>query len=119
MQKRRYVVCGVSGRAIQMWIKPMYREFRNQAELVGLLDIDPLRFEVCRRDLPETAGVPTFMPEEFDRMIEETKPDAVFVVSKDCFHAHYIIKALEKDLDVITEKPMTTNWENDQLLNKK
>ncbi|MGN0879624.1 MAG: Gfo/Idh/MocA family protein [Oligosphaeraceae bacterium] len=112
MQKRRYVVCGVSGRAIQMWIKPMYREFRNQAELVGLLDIDPLRFEVCRRDLPETAGVPTFMPEEFDRMIEETKPDAVFVVSKDCFHAHYIIKALEKDLDVITEKPMTTNWED-------
>ena len=45
-------------------------------------------------------------------MIEETKPDAVFVVSKDCFHAHYIIKSLEKGLDVITEKPMTTNWED-------
>ena len=110
--KRRYVVCGVSGRAIGMWIKPMYETFSKYAELVGMLDIDPQRFIVCKKDVPQTKDVPTYKPEEYDKMIEETKPDAVFVVSKDCFHAHYIIKSLEKDLDVITEKPMTTNWED-------
>ena len=110
--KRRYVVCGVSGRAIAMWIAPIYTTFSEQAELVGMLDIDPQRFAVCHKDVPETRDVPTYLPDEYDKMIEETKPDAVFVVSKDCFHAHYIIKSLEKGLDVITEKPMTTNWED-------
>ena len=112
MSRRRYVVCGVSGRAIGMWIKPIYNEFKDHAELVGMLDSDPIRFKVCVDNVPEAAGVPTYMPDEFDKMIEETKPDAVFVVCKDCFHQLYIIKALEKDLDVITEKPMTTNWED-------
>ncbi|MBO7146634.1 MAG: Gfo/Idh/MocA family oxidoreductase [Lentisphaeria bacterium] len=112
MNKRRYVVCGVSGRAITMWLKPIYEQFSDYAELVGMLDIDPLRFKICNKDLPGTANVPTYMPDEFDKMIEETKPDAVFVVSRDSFHAHYIIKSLEKDLDVITEKPMTTNMED-------
>ena len=112
MTKRRYVVCGVSSRAIGMWIHPMYHEFSHAAEFVGMLDIDPLRFQVCKREIPESANVPTYMPEEFDKMIEETKPDAVFVVCRDCYHVTYILKALEKGLDVITEKPMTTNWED-------
>ena len=112
MTKRRYVVCGVSSRAIGMWIHPMYHEFSHAAEFVGMLDIDPLRFQVCKREIPESANVPTYMPEEFDKMIEETKPDAVFVVCRDSYHVTYILKALEKGLDVITEKPMTTNWED-------
>lgn len=112
MTKRRYAVCGVSSRAIGMWIQPMYREFANAAEFVGMLDIDPIRFNVCKKQIPESANVPTYMPEEFDKMIEETKPDAIFVVCRDCYHVTYILKALEKGLDVITEKPMTTNWED-------
>lgn len=110
--KRRYVVCGVSSRAIFMWIQPIYTTFIKHAELVGMLDIDPIRFAVCKRTIQESKNVPEYRPDEFDKMIEETKPDAVFVVCRDCFHAEYIIKALEKGLDVITEKPMTTNWED-------
>lgn len=112
MKKRRYVVCGVSSRAISMWIQPIYEVFRGEAELVGLLDIDPFRFEICKRDLPQSKDVPTYKPEEFDRMVEETRPDAVFVTGRDCTHVQYILSALAKDLDVISEKPMTTNWED-------
>ena len=112
MEKRRYAVCGVSARAIYMWIKPMYERFSAVAEFVGMLDIDPLRFDICRKRVPQAEKVPTYKPEEFDKMIEETKPDCVFVVSVDRFHVDYILKALEKDLDVVTEKPMTTNWED-------
>lgn len=112
MTKKRYVICGISGRGISMWIKSMYAHFKQHAELVGMLDIDPLRFKICKEEVPETACVPEYMPEEFDRMIEETRPDAVIVACRDCFHAQYIIAALEKDLDVISEKPMTHNWED-------
>ena len=95
-----------------MWIKPIYETYQNMADFVGMLDIDPLRFEICRKANPQSENVPTYKPEEFDKMIEETKPDAVFVVCRDCFHVEYIVKSLEKNLDVITEKPMTTNWED-------
>jgi len=112
MEKRRYAVCGVSARAIYSWIKPMYETFYDEAELVALLDIDPLRFDICKRELPQTKEVPCYYPDQFEKMLEETKPDAVFVVSKDCTHIDYILGALAHDLDVISEKPMTTCWED-------
>lgn len=111
-RRRRYAVCGVSSRAIYMWMKPIYSTFSRHAELTAMLDVDPQRFQVCRREIPETASLPTYRPEQFGQMIEETKPDTVFVVCRDSFHAHYIIAALERGLDVVTEKPMTSCWED-------
>ena len=120
MAKKRYVVCGVSGRAIAMYIRPMATSFAHCAEFVGMLDIDPLRFQVCRKRVPElqdkeiaeyTVTLDNWK-EVFDRMIEEQKPDAVLVVTKDCHHVDYIIRGLEHNLEVISEKPMTTNSED-------
>ncbi|MCI5779787.1 MAG: Gfo/Idh/MocA family oxidoreductase [Lentisphaeria bacterium] len=107
--KKRYVVCGVSTRAVGMYIGPMVRDFAHCAEFVGMLDIDPLRFKVCKDLVPEAKDVPEYLAADFDRMIEEQKPDAVFVISMDCTHVEYILRSLEKGLDVICEKPMTTN----------
>ncbi len=110
--KRRYAICGVATRGNYMWVPPMYETFAQQSELVALLDIDPKRFEVCKKENPQSKDVPCYMPDEFDKMVAETKPDAIFVLCRDCFHVDYIIKALEKGLDVISEKPMTTKWED-------
>ena len=120
MAKKRYVVCGVSARAIGMYIRPIMKKFDHCAELVGMLDIDPLRFQVCKDLVPETKdkGIAEYTvtlenwKEVFDRMIAEQKPDAVLVVCKDCHHVDYIVRALEHDLEVISEKPMTTNIED-------
>ena len=112
MKKRRYVVCGVSNRAIHMFIKPMFGKFAHCAELVGLLDCDPLRFEVCKSTVPEAAEVTGYLEEDFDRMIAETKPDVVLVAGRDDTHARYILKGLELDLDVVSEKPMVTTSED-------
>ncbi len=109
MAKKRYAVCGVSGRAIGMYIKPMLERFSHCAELVALLDIDPLRFKVCKEQAPASKDVPEYLNTEFDKMIAEQKPDAILVVSMDCTHVEYIVRGLEKGLDVICEKPMTTN----------
>ncbi|MBO5668473.1 MAG: Gfo/Idh/MocA family oxidoreductase [Lentisphaeria bacterium] len=109
MAKKRYAVCGVSARAIYSYIAPMCQKFSHCAELVGLLDIDPLRFKVCKEAVPEAQNVPEYMAEDFEKMLAETKPDALLVVSMDCTHVKYIVAGLEHDLEVVCEKPMTTN----------
>jgi len=51
--------------------------------------------------------VPMYNYTDFDKMLDETKPDIVIVTSVDRTHHDYIIRAMEKGCDVITEKPMT------------
>ena len=95
MTKKRYAVCGVSARAIYSYVAPMCQKFSHCAELVGLLDIDPLRFKVCKEAVPEAKNAPEYMAEDFEKMIAETKPDALLVVSMDCTHVKYIVAGLE------------------------
>lgn len=45
--------------------------------------------------------VPTYKHYEFDKMIEEIKPDCVIVTSVDRTHDDYIIRAMELGCDVI------------------
>jgi predicted dehydrogenase len=113
--KRRYVVCGLSNRAINTYVRPLLPpngdegrgNYADEAELVGILDIDERRVrEFLAREQVE---VPVFLPESFDTMIDETKPDTVIVVGPDGTHAEYIVKGLRRDLDVITEKPMVVD----------
>ena len=89
MAKKRYAVCGVSSRAIWMYISAIAKKFQDRAELVGMLDIDPIRFKVCKNVFPEVKDVAEYLvtPENwqdgFDRMLAEQKPDAILVVSQD------------------------------------
>lgn len=109
MAKKRYAICGVSTRANGMFIRPMLDTFQPHCEVVGLLDADPGRFANCFRKFPAISGVPTYMPDQFDQMVRETKPDVVIVAGPDHTHADYIVQALERDLDVVSEKPMVTS----------
>lgn len=109
MAKKRYVICGVSTRANGMFIRPMLDTFQQHCEIVGLLDADPSRFANCFRKFPALTGTPVYAPEQFERMIQETKPDAVIVAGVDFTHADYIVGGLEHHLDVISEKPMVTS----------
>jgi len=106
--KKKYAICGVSNRSMKMFIGPMLKTFSSQAEIVGLLDIDPRRFEVCKSKYPELASVKEYGPDDFDALVRETEPDVIIVTGRDDTHVTYILQALAKDLDVITEKPMAT-----------
>ncbi|WP_028548343.1 Gfo/Idh/MocA family protein [Paenibacillus sp. UNC451MF] len=108
MARKRYVICGVSTRANGMFISSMLDTFQPYCEIVGLLDSDPARFANCFRKFPSLSGLPVYAPEQFERMIEETKPDVVIVAGADHSHADYIVQGLEHHLDVISEKPMVT-----------
>jgi predicted dehydrogenase len=104
--KTRYAVCGLSNRAIGAYIPALTDSspFAGYGELVAILDQDAARMQAYR-DL-KGLDVPYYTSEAFDRMIEETRPDVVIVTVPDGAHAEYIVKALEQDLDVVTEKPM-------------
>lgn len=106
---KRFAICGVSNRALGMFMKPMLKHFSEGNQIVAILDNDSRRFEICREECPELGEVPAYFPQQFDQMILETKPDAIIVASRDDTHVHYIVKGLEKDLEVFTEKPMVTN----------
>lgn len=95
-----------------MFIKPMLETFRSHCEVVGLLDADPGRFTNSFKKFPALSGLPVYMPEQFNQMINETKPDVVIVAGADHTHADYIVKSLEHGLDVISEKPMVTTSED-------
>lgn len=109
MARKRYVICGVSTRANGMFIKNMLETFQSHCEIVGLLDADPGRFTNCFKKFPTLNGLPVYLPDQFEQMIQETKPNVVIVAGADHTHADYIVKGLEHHLDVISEKPMVTN----------
>ena len=115
--RTRYAICGLSSRALGMYALPLlgdprypqYGDYSAHGELVGLLDLDRERLAAFN----ERAGVaiPTYGPADFDRMVAETAPDVVIVAGPDGTHAEQIVRALEHDLQVITEKPMVISCE--------
>lgn len=105
---QKIVVCGLSNRALDMFIKPVQTKFSEENEIVGLLDSDQKRIELCQQVFPELAMIRTYRPEQFSQMVKETGATTVIVTSRDDTHVDYIIQGLEHDLDIISEKPMVT-----------
>ena len=105
--KKRYAMAGASSRAAGMFCEPIQKDFSDVAEVVGVMDINRRRMQALNYFLKK----PVPMYTDFDKMLRETKPDAVIVTTKDAFHHQYIIAALEAGIDVITEKPMTIDEE--------
>lgn len=111
--RRRYVLCGLSNRGLSLFALPLLGldgDMSAYGELVGILDIDAERVAAFNAQGTH-APVPYYAPEEFDRMVDETRPDVVLVTSPDYTHAEYAIKALRRGVDVITEKPMAASCE--------
>lgn len=104
---KRYCVVGVSNRALSMFMDTIRNEYSRYAELVGMLDTDKSRMESYNRS--RGCSIPMYFPEQFDKMVKEEKPDCIIVACRDCDHDEYVVKALEHNLDVISEKPLTTD----------
>jgi predicted dehydrogenase len=101
--KIRVAMVGTGVRGIGMWGRPVIREFAEQIEFVGLCDINPGRVETAKKSLGLTC--PTFT--DFDKMMKETKPQRLLVMTVDGTHHDFIIRGMEYGADIITEKPMT------------
>ena len=109
MSKQRLAFVGTGSRAIS-FIEPLVTTYRDANELVALCDNSSVRMEYYNGLLAGELGscaVPAYPAERFDDLLAETRPDTVFVCSKDSTHHLYIIRSLLADCDVITEKPLT------------
>ena len=101
--KKRIALVGTGIRAILFWGKNLTDAY--DVEFVGLCDINPGRLEYARRFMRQDCPVFT----DFDEMLKKTRPDTLIVTTVDATHDAFIVKALEAGMDVISEKPMTTD----------
>jgi predicted dehydrogenase len=118
MTSQRFAFVGTGGRALS-FIEPLVTAYRDTNDLVGLCDLSPARLAYYNEMLTGACGyhaVPTYAADCFDEMLRETKPDVVFVCTKDSVHHEYIVRALHAGCDVITEKPLTIDREKCQAI---
>ena len=107
MRKKRYVIVGASYRCYTLFICNMLELMSDKAETVGIYDPNRTRAEFFKKKIGD--GLTIY--DDFDVMLDTEKPDAVVVTTSDLFHHEYIIRALEKGYDVISEKPVTNTYE--------
>ncbi len=103
--KKRIALVGTGVRGISLWGKNLVEKYSDHLEFVGLCDINPGRLAFAKEYMG--VGCPTFT--SFEQMMDKTKPEIVIVTTVDGTHHEFIIKALERGADAVTEKPMTTN----------
>ena len=113
--KIRYAQVGTGGRA-RMYYEAVAKDYSDINEMVGFCDISRTRMDYANSVLEGLGAkrVPEYAPHEFEKMIDETHPDIIIVTSVDRTHDDYIVRAMEKGCDVITEKPITINEEKAQ-----
>lgn len=104
-RKLRVTLVGTGVRGSSFWGKRLVDQYPDILEFVGLCDINPGRLEMVKSYMK--VDCPTFT--NFEKMINETKPDLVIVTTKDSTHHEFIIKGLDMGCDVLTEKPLTTD----------
>jgi predicted dehydrogenase len=95
-----------------MWGRPVIKEFNDSVEFVGLCDINPGRVQTGKEALAVNCRTYT----DIDKMLKETKPELLLVMSVDGVHHEHIIKGLEAGANVVSEKPMTIDEQKVQAI---
>ncbi|MBE7042718.1 MAG: Gfo/Idh/MocA family oxidoreductase [Ruminococcaceae bacterium] len=102
---KKMVLVGAGARAHGHLCR-LSQELGDAVSLEGVYDRNPLRAEYFIKNCGAKKGY-----DDFDTMLDEVKPDIVFVCTIDATHHIYAVKAMEKGYDVMLEKPMATNKE--------
>ncbi len=101
-RRRRYAIVGTGHRGSGMWGHDLAASYGDVLEFVGLADSNPCRAEAARRLI----GVDCPVFTSFDDLCDRARPDLLMVTTVDATHVEFIVKGLERGIDVITEKPM-------------
>jgi len=102
-KKLKVAMVGTGIRGISFWGKRLLDKYSDILEFVGLCDINPGRVEYAKKHIG--AKCPTYT--NFEQMMTESKPDLLIVTTTDATHHEFIIKGLDMNCDVLTEKPLT------------
>ncbi len=110
--KLKVVLVGTGVRGTSFWGKRLVEQYSDLLEFVGLCDINPGRLAYAK----EYMGVSCPVFSDFEEMVTKTKPDLIIVTTKDSTHHEFIIKGLDMGVDVLTEKPLTTDEDKCQAI---
>ena len=108
--KKRLALVGTGSRGSATWGENLVKSYGDYVEIVGLCDVNFKRLEYARSRIG--SEIPVFT--DFDRMVTQTRPDAVIVTTVDSYHAQYVNRALELGCDTLSEKPLCTDAEQAQ-----
>jgi predicted dehydrogenase len=100
----RYAIVGAGHRGSGMWGAEALERHGRTLELVGLCDVNPRRADAANALMGTKAPVFT----DVDRMLDAVEVDRIAVCTVDSTHSAIITRALERGVDVVTEKPMVT-----------
>lgn len=103
--KIKVAMVGTGVRGTGFWGADLLKNFGNAVEFVALCDTNPGRLEYAKKRLQVNCPVFT----DYEKLLKQSKPDYIIVTTVDAEHDQQIIQALESGIDVITEKPMTTD----------
>jgi predicted dehydrogenase len=106
--KRRIAIVGTGHRGTGTWGQEVLATQGDMVELVGLSDINAARLAAAAAKLPPGAVTDT----DIGKMLDRARPHTLVVCTRDDTHAAIIVEALERGLDVVTEKPMATTAED-------
>jgi predicted dehydrogenase len=108
--RRTFAIVGCGSRA-RMFQDAIWGPHKGTSQLVAVCDTNPGRLALVGRRAAG-AGAPApqaYLAADFAKMLSDHRPDAVIVTTPDSFHSDYIIRTLDAGIDVVTEKPMTTD----------
>ena len=110
--KTKLAMVGTGSRGTGMWGRVLLQRYSDTVEFVGLCDINPGRVQAGKELIG--ANCPTYSDLKnpmaaFEKMVRETKPELLIVTTVDSTHNEYIVRGMELGMNVLTEKPMTTD----------
>ncbi|MGB3005050.1 MAG: Gfo/Idh/MocA family oxidoreductase, partial [Chitinophagaceae bacterium] len=104
-KKIKLAQVGTGHRGTGFWGKDLIKNFIDKVEFTGLYDINPGRAAYAQQIYG--GNIPLY--NSFDEMLDKVQADYIIVTTVDATHDEFIVKALDKGFNVITEKPMTTD----------
>lgn len=111
-KKKKVALVGTGSRGNSFFGKFLKESYGDVIEFVGLCDINSGRVAFSKKYIG--VDCPTFT--DFDKMLDALEIDLLMVTTVDATHHEFIIKGLNRNIDVVTEKPMTTDEEKCQLI---
>ncbi|MEV4016068.1 Gfo/Idh/MocA family oxidoreductase [Nonomuraea angiospora] len=103
---RRYAFVGTGSRA-RMYLDALLGPYADLGRPVAFCDTNEVRMAYYDRVVG--TPLPHYAPGDYDRVLKGA--DVVVVTSPDSTHAGYVSRALRAGVDVVVEKPMTTDLE--------
>ncbi|MCA1595976.1 MAG: Gfo/Idh/MocA family oxidoreductase [Chloroflexi bacterium] len=104
---KRCLMIGAGGMA-GYWIRGVFPAFKDRVRIVGLVDVqkEPLTAGAQYLDLPAECC--------FDRLeeaFERTEADFCTIVIPPAFHEAAVMKAVERRMPILSEKPISDTWD--------